>query len=226
MSDPNLILQFNDKGEIVRVHRGRPTVIAKLEGATLTWTNEEFQSKFRKPLDAFLSAEGIKVETTLLAGQKPDVVPADAPPAPAMHRMQGELTPKYLEWLMKWKPIAFQNLLGVELRALEAGEKAPSNPRDLWVRADVVRTDTRPTPESAGGTYVSTKFRMADQIIARRQSHLTFTRKEIYRGDTAAEQAEPFDDPHHPETLRRLATQGKAEIVNVKHAAATAGSNF
>lgn len=229
MDNRNLVLEITKTNDIVRIARGRQSVIAKLSGdnnETLTWKDANLQAIYRTSVESFLTAEGIMVTTTLMEGQKPDIVSTDAPPCPKMHKMQGEMTPDYLEWLMKWKPIAFQNLLGVIVRELGATEKTPDDLRKLWMRADVVRTDTRPNPEAQGGQYIATKFKMINQIIARRASHLTFTTKEIYRGDTAAEQAEPYKDPHHPELLHKMDKRGEVEIIHVKHAAATAGSNF
>lgn len=228
MSTPNLVLEITAKNEIIRRARGRESVIAKLtdDNKTITWKDASLQAAYHKSVEAFLFEEKIMVETVLLEGQKPDVLPAGAPPPPPMHKMQGELTPKYLEWLMKWKPIAFQNLMGVEVRALGISEKPPADPRALWMRGDVVRTDTRPTPESKGGSYITTKFKMENQIIARRASHLTFLKKEIFRTADEQERGEPFDDPHHPENLHKMAAKGQVEILNIKHAAASAGSGF
>ena len=221
---PNLQLEINEKNEITRIHRGRASVIARMDKATIIWKDEACQSTFRASVNAFLDSEAIKHDSELLEGQRPDVVPENAPPAPKQHLMQGEMTPAHLEWLEKWKPIAFQNLLGVQVRPLKQGEKMPENPRDLWVRADVIRTDVRPTEESHGGQYISTKFKMKNQIIARRPSHLTFTPMEIFKGDDPAQQAEPFTDPYAD--LKRLDKEGKIEIVSVKNAAASAGSIY
>lgn len=230
MDTRNLILEITDKNEVIRINRGRKTVVALLspETKTLTWKDADVQAAYRKSMDSFLAAEGIKIETILLEGQKADVVPAGAPAEPKQHKMQGEMSPDWLEWLMKWKPVAFQNLLGVKIRKLEEGEKPPADLRELWVRANVKRTDTRAVPESQGGQILATKFKMTNQIIARRASHLTFTEKEIDRGDTAADQAEPYKDPHHPEQLHKMAARGTngTEIVDVKNAAASAGSSF
>lgn len=228
MDNRNLVLEINAKNEIIRIARGRQSVLALLtpDGKTLTWKDANLQGIYRSSVDAFLTAEGISVETVLLEGQKADVVPDTAPSAPKMHKMQGDLTPDYLEWLMKWKPIAFQNQMGVYLRPLAEGETPPKDPRDLWERAKVARTDTRPDPASQGGMYVSTRFAMENQIIARRASHLTFTKQEIFRGQDDVEQAEPVQDPHHPATLHKMAAQGKAEILSVKTASASAGSVY
>ncbi len=222
----NMVLEINGKNEVVRISRNRQTAIATLsaDNKTLTWKTAQAQADFHKSVEAFLPTEGITIETVLLEGQKPDVVPADAPPQPAMHKMQGELTPAWLEWLMKYKPIAFQNLLGVKTRPLAANEKPPTDPRELWVRAQVIRTDTRPVAETQGGQYISIRFKMDNQIIARRASHLTFTDKEVFRGDTAVAQAEPYSDPYLD--LEKMEKQGKIEIVSRKNAAASAGSNY
>jgi hypothetical protein len=228
MDNRALVLEITKNNDIVRIARGRQSAIAKLseDNKTLTWKDANLQAVYRTSVESFLTAEGITVVTTLMEGQKPDILPEDAPEAPKQHKMQGELTPDYLEWMMKWKPIAFQNLLGVIVADLKPGEKVPDDPRKLWMRADVIRSDTRPNPASQGGQYITTRFKMKTQIIARRATHLTFTTKEIYRGDTAEEQAEPYKDPHHPETLHKMDKRGEVEIVHVKNAAASSGSNF
>ena len=130
-----------------------------------------------------------------------------------MHPMQGDLTPDYLEWLLKWAPTRFENTLGVYLRDLDAGEEAPKDPRDRWLRDTVVRTVNQPVEGTNGGQYLSTKFTVENQIIARRASHLTYTKKEIYRekrgsgwGDGAG------DPPAVPQRVRprHLGADGKA----------------
>ena len=227
MDNRNLILELNPKNEIIRIARGRQSVLALLseDNKTLTWENANLQGTYRTSVDSFLEAEGIRIETVLLKGQTPDVVPANAPPQPALHKMQGDLTPDYLEWLLKWKPIAFQNLMGVETREPEPNEKV-KNVRDLWRRETVVRADTRATPESAGGRMITTKFSMEDQIIARRRSHLTFTTDEINRGDGEPEEIIPFKDPHHPERLIEMERKGTVKILVRKNSTASAGSGF
>lgn len=228
MDERTLVLELNEKSEIIRIHRGRQTPIARLDetAKTLFWKNADYRDGFHKSVAAFLEAEKIAIETFLLDGQKPDVVPKNAPPAPEMHFMQGDLTPAYIEWLMKYKPVEFTNRMGVHLRKLEPGEKEPTDIRELWVRADVVRTDSRPLPETFGGEYLSTRFRIRDQIIARRRSHLTFEPKEIDRGDTPEQQAQPYEDPYTPEKLDRMDKKGDIEIVWKRHAAASAGAQF
>ncbi len=228
MDNRNLILEINPKNEIIRIARGRQSVLAQLseDNKTLTWENASLQGTYRSSVNSFLEAEGIRIETILLKGQKADVVPANAPPCPAMHKLQGEMTPDYLEWLQKWKPVAFQNLMGVECRDLEPGEKEPKDIRDLWRRETVVRSDTRATPESAGGRMITTKFSMENQIIAQRRSHLTFTPDEINRGDGEPEEIIPFKDPHHPERLIEMERKGQVKILIRKNSTASAGSGF
>lgn len=229
MDNRNLVLEINPKtNEIVRIARGRQSAIAKLseDNKTLTWKDANLQAVYRTSVESFLTAEGINVVTVLMEGQKPDVIPPEAPPCPKMHKMQGEMTPAYLEWLMENSPIAFQNLLGVILRELKPGEKAPDDPRKLWMREEVVRAITYPKPESQGGQILTMRFQAKKQIIARRASHLTFTTKEIFRGETAEQQAEPFHDPHSPEKLSEMAQRGEVKILHIKNAAASAGSQF
>ena len=231
MATPNLLLDINDKQEIVHirgVNGARRQVIAKLdpERKTIFWEDAETQWNYRKSVEAFLSAEKIKITTTLLKGQKADEIAKNAPPRPALHKMQGSLTPANVDWMFKYAPIEFQNTLGVEVRPLKEGEVPPADARDLWVRADVIRTDSRPVEETKGGEYLSTRFKMKNQIIARARTHLTFERKEIFRGDTAAEQAEPYEDRYKPKDLEQLEKRGDIEIVWKRHAAASAGSSF
>lgn len=228
MDTRNLVLEINDKDEIVRIARGRQSVIATLDtkNKTIYWTDAEVRDNYHKGVGAFLEAEKIAVEIQMLKGQTPDQVPKNAPPPPPMHFMQGDLTPAYLDWLMKYKPVQFTNQMGVHLIPLEAGQTEPKDIRERWLRADVVRTDSRPLPETHGGEYLSTRFKQKDQIIARRKSHLTFEPKEIDRGDTPEQQAEPFDDPYTPDKLERLDKKGDIEIVWKRHAAASAGAQF
>lgn len=228
MDTRNLIIEINAKNEIVRNARGRLTVLATLDEKTKTlyWKDSDARDNFHKGVAAFLEAEKIVVETSLLDGQKPDVVPANAPAQPQMHFMQGDLTPAWLEWLMKYKPVEFTNRMGVHLLPVEQGQTESKDIRERWLRADVVRTDSRPVEGTHGGEYLSTRFKAKDQIIARRRSHLTFEPKEIDRGDTPEQQAEPYDDPYTPDKLDRLDKKGDIEIVWKRHAAASAGSQF
>ena len=223
-----IVINLKPDNTIVHVSRGRETVIARYEPATETvvWKDADRQASFHKPLLYSFTEEKLGIKAELLEGQKPDVLPPNCPPEPPKHFMQGDLTPAWLAWLQKYKPVAFTNLMGVKLRSLKDGEKQPADIRELWVRADVVRTDTRPAPDTYGGEYISTRFKMKDQIIARRASHLTFTEKEIDRGDSPMEQAEPYDDPYEPRKLDLMEKRGEIEIVKKIHAAASAGSNF
>ena len=149
-----------------------------------------------------------------------------------MHPQQGDLTPAYLDWLQKWAPIKFQNVLGIKIRKLKEGEEAPKDPRELWVRADVIRTDSRPKPGTNGGEYMSTRFKARDQIIARRASHITFIEKEILKetrdvnGDLVQITTEPYEDRYSPETIDKMEKKGEIEVVWRRHAAASAGSSF
>ena len=228
MAQQNLVLDINGKDEITRIARDRATVIARLDRAakTLYWKDADLQEAYHKSVEAFLTVEKIKIDTVLLEGQLPDQVPTNAPPPPEMHFMQGDCTPAFLEWLIKWKPIDFQNRYGVYVRALKAGETPPKDPRDLWMRADVIRTDSRPLPETKGGEYLATRFKMKDQIIARRKTHLTFEKKEIWKGDEPKDQVIPYDDPYTPDKLDRMEKKGDIEVVYRRHAAASAGSIF
>jgi len=228
MAQQNLVLDINVKDEITRIARDRATVIARLDRAakTLYWKDADLQEAYHKSVDAFLVTEKIRIETVLLEGQTPDQVPANAPGAPEQHFMQGDCTPGFVEWLLKWKPVDFQNRFGVYLRPLKAGEAQPKDPRDLWLRADVIRTDSRPLPETKGGEYLATRFKMKNQIVARRKTHITFEKKEIFKGDEPKDQVIPFDDPYTPDKLDRMEKRGEIEIVYKRHAAASAGSIF
>lgn len=228
MDNRNLVLEITKTNDIVRIARGRQSAIAKLseDNKILTWKDANLQAVYRVSVESFLESEGIKVATVLMEGQKPDIVSEEAPPCPKMHKMQGEMTPEYLEWQMKWKPIAFQNLLGVILRELKPNEKPSEDPRKLWMRAPVVRSITYPKPESQGGQILTMRFQAENQIIARRQSHLTFITKEIFRGETAEQQAEPFNDPHSPDKISEMDRRGEVKILHIKNAAASSGSQF
>lgn len=228
MATPNLVLEITPENNIVRIARGRQTPIARLdpEAKTMYWKDQDMQASYRKSVDAFLEAEKITITTVLMEGQDPDVVPKNAPPQPAMHNMQGDCTPAYVEWLLRWKPIDFQNRFGVYLTPLKEGEKEPEDPRDRWVRAEVIRTDSRPIEETKGGEYLATRWKEKNQIIARRKTHLTFEKKEVFKGDQPNDQAIPFEDPYTPKKLEQREKKGEIELVYRRHAAASAGSNF
>jgi hypothetical protein len=239
MATPNIVLDINDKHELVRVHGingGRKTVLARLDPpgnyTTIYWKDAEMRDSYHKSVEAYLTNEKVNITTVLMEGQKPDVISPKAPPPPEMHPLQGDLTPAYVEWMLKWAPIKFQNVLGVKLKKLKEGEEPPKDPRDLWVRADVIRTDSRPRPGTNGGEYMSTRFKARDQIIARRSSHLTFTEKEILKeqrdsnGDLVQVTVEPYEDRYSPELIDKMEKKGDIEVVWRRHAAASAGSSF
>lgn len=228
MADPNLVLDITDKNEIVMISKNRQTKIARLDPETRTiyWRDADTQASFRKSVGAFLEVQKIPVTTILLEGQKPDVVPANAPAEPQQHFMQGDCTPAWVEWCEKWKPIQFQNEFGVYLKPLAEGEKEPPNPRDRWMRGDVIRTDSRPIEETHGGEYLATRFKMKNQIIARRKTHITFEKKEIFMGDKPVDQVIPYEDPYTPAKLDKMEKRGEIEIVYKRHAAASAGAQF
>ena len=227
MATPNLVLEIEDE-KIVRTRGNRKTTIARFdtEAKTIYWKDEDTRDGYHKSVTAFLSVEKIPIDHTLIEGQKPDVVPKSAPPAPAQHPMQGDLTPEFLDWEMKYMPISFQNRMGVKLKKVPDGGKASDIPSDNWVRADVVRTYVQPVEETKGGEYSSIKFKQEAQIIARRKSHITFEEKEIFKGDKATDQVVPFSEPYSIAKLEKADKLGQIEIVSRKHGAGSAGASF
>lgn len=238
MASPNIQLDITDKNELIRVHGvngARRTTIAQIdpEKKTIFWKDEETRAAYHKSVDAFLSVEKIVISNSLLQGQTADVRPASSPPPPRQHKMQGDLTPAYLQDLYDHEPIRFENVLGVVLKPAKSGQKRSEDPREDWMRADVIRTISGPTVESRGGVYESVRFKAKQQIIARRRSHLTFEAKEIYKGDTPESQAEPYVDPYG-DIAKQVKDPGKYEIDGIgkidvvwkRHAAATAGASF
>ena len=244
MAQKQTELDITDDDELILLlglNQNRRVVLAKLSPPgkdgkpydTLHWKNEELRDKYHKSVDAYLFSQAITVKTFLMEGQKPDVISPKAPMRPVMHPMQGDLTPKLLEWMLKWAPVEFENILGVKKRALKAGESYSDDPRENWVKADVIRNVTQPVPGKKGGEYLSVRFIERDQIIARRATHLTFTEKEIYREGPKDEEGkptqitvEPYDDIYSPDQLEKMEKAGKIEVVWKRPGAASATSAF
>lgn len=239
MADKQTELDINDKNQLVLLHglnKGRQTILARLDPpgnyTTLFWVTRELRDTYHKSVTAYLPTQNIQIKTWLIEGQKPDIVPAKAPAEPKLHPLQGDLTPDYLDWLLKWAPVRFENTLGVYLRELEKGETPPADPRDLWVRDTVVRVITQPVEGTNGGQYLTTKFTAENQIIARRASHLTFTKKELYRerrgADGEMEQVtnEPYRSVYAHDTLEKLEKQGAIKVLAKRPGTASAGAAF
>jgi hypothetical protein len=225
----NVVLDINEKDEIVHVRRNRAEPLARLdrELKIIWWKDADTWEKFHKSVEGFLEAEKVTADTVLMEGQTPDVRPKNAPSRPIIHFMQGDCTPAYVEDLLKYEPIKFQNTYGVYLVPPAQGEPESKDPRDRWLRADVIRTDSRAVEGTHGGEYRSTRFKMKDQVIARRATHITFTKKEIFKGDKATDQVIPYEDPYRPEKLALMEKRGEIEVVyRGKHAAGSAGANF
>lgn len=245
MAQPNIVFEINDKNELFRIHGAngaRRSPVARLDPITRTiyWKDDETRDAYHKSVDAFLSVERIPIINVLIEGQILDKRPASAPPPPKMHKMQGDLTPAYLDDLLKYEPIRFENTLGVVLKPDVDRKNRSANVRDDWLRANVARTISGATPESRGGVHDSVRFTADNQLIARRQSHITFTEREIYRpgpvdqdGNLTEITVEPFFDPYS-EISRRVKDagpydikgMGKIEVLWKRHAAATAGAAF
>src|SRR5208283_2215006 len=121
MAQKQTEIDINDKDEIILmlgINRARQITLARLEKKngtydTLYWKSEDLRDKYHKSVEAFLTTEEITLKGTLMEGQSADVISPKAPPRPSLHKMQGDLTPKFLEWLQKWAPIEFENTLGV-----------------------------------------------------------------------------------------------------------------
>ena len=238
MATPQLVFDINDKNELIRIHGingGRQTKLATIDkdNGVIFWKDAECRDAYHKSVDAYLSVEKVAIHTVLMEGQTPDVVPKNAPTCPPMHKMQGDLTPAYLEWVLKYQPVKFDNMMGVKHRALEKGEETPTDIRELWFKADVTRIHVQPLLATHGGEYLSVKFIARDQIIARRKSHLTFEEKEILKesrdpvtNEVIQVTAEPYEDRYSPDLLEKAEKAGKIEVVWKRHAAATAGSIF
>jgi hypothetical protein len=240
MATPQIVFDITDTHELVRIHGTsvvRKTIIATLSPPgkydTIHWENADVRDDFHKSVMAYLDHEKYVIKNVLMKGEAVDVIPSKAPPCPPQHPLQGDQTPAYLDWLLKWAPIKFQNTLGVVLKPVLAGDEQPKDPRARWLRADVIRTDSRPKPGTHGGEYMSTRFKMRDQIIARRASHLTFTKKEILVEMTDADgklventAPTPYEDRYNPDLLDKLEKKGDIEIVWKRAAAASAGANF
>ena len=242
MPEKNTELDINDKNEVILLHgvnKGRQTVLARLDPPapaaykTIYWKSRELRDNYHKSVTAFLPTQNVFVETVLIEGQKPDVIPKNAPPRPKQHKMQGDLTPDELEWVLKYAPIEFENRMGVYLKDLKAGEKEPDDPRERWVRDSVVRIHNQPLLSTKGGEYLSVKFTSENQIIARRASHLTFTKKEIYReaidpatGESTQVTADPYHDIYSPEALEKMEKKGDIKVLWKRPGSASAGSVF
>ena len=241
MAQKQTEIDITDKHEVVLLHgvnQGRRTILAKLDPpggyTTIYWESEELRDKYHKSVSAFLFAEEITITTTLMEGQKADAISPKAPPRPALHLLQGDLTPDYLEWLLKWAPIEFENTLGVRKKILGKGETYSEDPRENWRREDVIRNFTQPVPGKRGSEYLSTRFIQRGQLIARRATHLTFTEKEIYRegeldpetGKPVEITVDPYRDVYSPEMLERMEKKGDIEVVWKRPGAATAGARF
>ncbi len=242
MAQKQTEIDINDMDEVILmlgINRARQIILARLEKKagggydTLYWKSEDLRDKYHKSVESFLTTEEITIRVTLMEGQKADVISPKAPPRPKLHKMQGDLTPSYLDWLMKWAPIEFENTLGVRKRKLGAGEVYSEDPRENWMRSDVVRNYTQPTPGTRGGEYLSVRMIMRDQLIARRATHLTFTEKEIYRegpkdadGNPTQITVEPYEDRYAPDQLEKLEKAGLIEVVWKRPGAATAGSIY
>jgi hypothetical protein len=188
---------------------------------------------YHKSVEAYLPTQNIHITTRLIEGQHPDIIDKKAPPRPKQHKMQGDLTPAELEWCLRYAPVEFENRLGVKLRELEKGEEKPTDPRDMWVRANVVRIVNQPVEGTNGGEYLSVKFTAKDQIIARRASHITFTEKEIYKerkdpitGKLVEELVDPYDNVYAHDVLQEMERKGDIKILWKRPGAASAGSIF
>jgi hypothetical protein len=239
MADKQTELDVNKKDQLVLlrgINRDRQTILARLDPPggyqTIYWVSRELRDTYHKSVAAFLPTLDIHIVNHLIEGQVPDVVPAKAPPEPKLHPLQGDLTPDYLDWLYKWAPVRFENTLGVYLREFKQGEEKPSDPRECWVRDTVVRTVTQPVEGTNGGQYLTTKFTAEEQIIARRASHLTFTKKEIYRerrgadGEMEQVTTEPFKNVYSHETLERMEKNNSIRVLSKRPGTASAGAAF
>lgn len=241
MAQKQTELDITDDDELVLLHgvnQNRRTILAKLSPkggySKIVWVSDELRDKYHKSVDAYLSTQEVVIKVVLVEGQTEDVVPKNAPPMPPFHKMQGDLTPSYLEWLLKWMPVKFQNDMGVVLKPLAKGEERSADPKENWLRSDVVRNYMQPVPGTKGGEYLSVRFVARDQIIARRSSHLTYTIKEIYRegpkdpetGEPTQITTEPYEDRYSPDLLEKMEKGGKIEVLWKRPGAATAGSIY
>lgn len=241
MANKQTELDITDKHEVVLLHgvnQNRRTILARLDPPggyhTIFWVTDEMRDKYHKSVYAFLSTQEITIRTDLTEGQVADVIPKNAPPEPAMHKMQGDLTPAFLEWLLKWAPVRFQNQMGVVLKPLGKGEERNPDVRENWLRKDVIRNYMQPVPGTKGGEYISVRFKQRDQIIARRSSHLTFTLKEVLRegpvdpdtGEPTQIVTDPYEDRYSVDQLEKMEKAGKLEVVWKRPGAASSGSMF
>jgi hypothetical protein len=237
MAQKQTEIDITDKHEIVLllgINQARRTILARLDPPggynTIYWENEDLRDRYHKSVEAFLFSEEIQIKTILMKGQKPSTISPKAPPPPKLHLLQGDLTPDYLDWLLKWDPLTFENILGVRRKVLKDGESYSEDPRENWRREDVVRNYTQPVPGKKGSEYLSTRFKQRDQIIARRATHITFTEKEILReGEKDPETGlpveitvEPYKDVYSPEMLERMEKKGEIEVVWKRAGAASA----
>src|SRR5271170_7009995 len=116
MAQKQTEIDITDKHEVVLLHgvnQGRRTILATLAPpggyTTIYWESEELRDRYHKSVESYLFAEEIQIKMSLMKGQKPDAISPKAPPRPELHKLQGDLTPAYLDWLYKWAPIEFEN---------------------------------------------------------------------------------------------------------------------
>lgn len=245
MAQPNIVFEVSDKNElfiILGVNGARRNLLAKLDipNGYIFWKDEDVRDTYEPSAYAWLAGQKMPMTASFIDGQVPDKRPANAPPPPAMHLLQGSKTPAYLDDLLKYEPIKLENLLGIKLKPGVDRLKRSSDPRQDWLRANVTRTITGPTSESRGGVHDSIRFIAENQIIARHKSHITFIEREIHRpgpvdadGNPTEITADPFVDVY-ADLKRRVKDPGsydvkglgKVEVLWKRHAAATAGAQF
>ena len=112
---PVIDYALTEAGEITRTDKDSTIVVAKYDRTTKIVRIVEQWAKFRPAVIRWMNAEELKIESILLEGDKPDVIPAAGiPPRPKMTIQEGDKTPAVVEWYRKYKPAEYRARYGIK----------------------------------------------------------------------------------------------------------------
>lgn len=224
--------QLKEDGDVVFNKKGQSTLLAKYdeERGLLIFESFEIDQKYRAQIIRAITEDAMTGEQTgktvkgyRIAGRPKDIVKKNEPPQPRKSPVLGDKTPEFVKWLFKWRPQAAYARYGV---LLDSNDE-PRTAHCRRVERGLLLPDTGKAMEiGAEGKDVLglTEIDREDGILALRATCMTFTTKEIVRGE--GDEESPFDTEEDQEPADEdggeAADDGEKKAAKGKRGAKTA----
>lgn len=110
---PRIDYELLPNGDITRTDKDGTVRIARYVADAKRLEIVEEHQKFRAAMVRHLNSIEVAITSTIIEGDKPDVVAAEIPPCPKPTMQAGDKTPAVVEWYRKYKPAEYRARYGI-----------------------------------------------------------------------------------------------------------------